>query len=171
MSTENDLETCPVCEDPISKWMRDNWNVLRSKLHPMAYLELCRYAASEGLPHPNEQTIICGHCFIELSFGIAGWDPINFASDDVVTIKTINTKKEPLIWGGSEPKNCDHCGQPFSNERFIDGRLIKGRWGLYCTECYAIYGAGFGVGNGRLYVKQGDEWVGQAYPKKGNPIV
>lgn len=84
----DETKQCPICDDPITEWMQENWDTIRSKLHPMAYLELCRYAASEGLPHPNEQAIICEHCFIELSFGIAGWSPEAFASDEVITINT-----------------------------------------------------------------------------------
>lgn len=85
---ETSMRPCPICDVPISRWMEQNWDTIRSKLHPMAYLELCRFASGEGLPHPNEQVPMCEHCFIELSFGIASWNPEAYAANDVLTIRT-----------------------------------------------------------------------------------
>jgi len=68
---------------------------------------------------------------------------------------------ENKIWSGAKPI-CDLCQRDLSDEgAFVNGRLLGSRqWGLMCLSCFSDEGAGFGEGNGQLYLLNfSDDWI------------
>ena len=54
-------------------------------------------------------------------------------------------------WHSSIPTNCDLCGRKIENE-FIDGKTVRGPWGILCPRCHKAAGVGLGVGRGQQYL-------------------
>lgn len=59
------------------------------------------------------------------------------------------------------PDNCDLCGCPFSEEKYmIDGSVRpSGGWACMCASCSADRGQGLGWGRGQLYLRQENRWL------------
>jgi len=56
------------------------------------------------------------------------------------------------VWIGDPPKKCDLCNEDLT-DKFIDGKLVNGSWGILCPDCFDDAGVGLGLGNGQLYHK------------------
>jgi hypothetical protein len=59
------------------------------------------------------------------------------------------------------PENCNLCGCPLSEEKYmIDGMVPGvGGWACMCADCFGFRGKGLGWGFGQLYLREGDEWL------------
>lgn len=68
---------------------------------------------------------------------------------------------KPVYWEGSEPRECDGCGNPIKG-RFSDMKTRTGPWGKLCPTC-ADEGPGigcFGEGLGQEYTQLPDgRWL------------
>jgi len=67
----------------------------------------------------------------------------------------------PTKWKGLDPE-CDFCQRVLSDEgAFVDGRIHRSRqWAIMCLSCYMEQGAGFGEGNGQLYLLDfSSDWI------------
>lgn len=51
------------------------------------------------------------------------------------------------------PKNCDLCEAAIT-DKFVDGAIKNGPWGVMCPQCHKKDGIGLGTGRGQLYVLQ-----------------
>lgn len=60
------------------------------------------------------------------------------------------------VWFGTDPKECDICEGPITDE-FVDGKL-RGQvaWGVLCPGCHKKHGVGLGLGKGQKYQKAPD---------------
>ena len=69
-----------------------------------------------------------------------------------------------IKWLGSNPKNCDVCGEPFDNKDFYDAKTRLGPWGMLCVACFRKHGVGLGTGMGQRYMYDPfkKEWIKKA---------
>ena len=53
-------------------------------------------------------------------------------------------------WIGLLPFECDVC-KCCLRDSFVDGKTVRGQWGILCTTCHDQLGIGLGTGRGQRY--------------------
>jgi hypothetical protein len=65
---------------------------------------------------------------------------------------------EPVYWLNPDPEKCDVCHSKVE-DTFVDGKTVRGPWGIMCLGCHDEWGVGFGLGRGQMYAKAKDGFV------------
>ena len=73
-------------------------------------------------------------------------------------------------WLGAPPERCDICHERIKDE-FVDGRTVRGPWGILCPKCHPRYGVGEGTGRGQRYrrLEPNGRFIKQPYPEAPRP--
>ena len=61
-------------------------------------------------------------------------------------------------WMGAPPQACDICKCGLAHT-FVDGKTVRGPWGIMCLKCHGAHGVGLGTGRGQRYVFVGTRFV------------
>jgi len=58
------------------------------------------------------------------------------------------------------PEDCDICGDPLKNRRFMVDGKVRGHsaWACMCSDCFTEMGEGIAQGIGQLYQQDAQGW-------------